>query len=139
YVQPGGGGATITRLSSGGGGAVGQLVSGGGGDQNVETACSTADPPSHLTATLGPKSVILNWNGPGDKTCQVKTYNIWRSTNGGPFLPLANKVRGSTAPSTTFTDTNVKNNNTYSYFVTETNVEGATSGATNTTPPILVK
>jgi hypothetical protein len=134
YAQPGGGGATIIH-QSGGGGSTAYHLSGGGGDQNVETACSTADPPPpDLTATLGTKSVILNWDSPGGP-CQVQTYNIWRSTNGGPFSLLANKVRGgngSTAPPTTYTDTDVKNNNTYSYFVTETNVEGATSGATNT-------
>ena len=35
------------------------------------------------------------------------------------------------APSATFTDGNVKNNTTYTYFVTDVNSQGAASGASN--------
>jgi hypothetical protein len=139
----GGGGATSYALSgagatgrsgSGGGGQTGRQSSGGGGEQNVETACSIADAPLTLTATPGNKLVVLNWQPPGGP-CQVNTYTIWKSTNGGPFVPLTPLPRGNKGlapPTTTFTDMNVKNNNTYTYFVTESNIQGsATSDASN--------
>ena len=37
------------------------------------------------------------------------------------------KTLNGTPPSTTFTDTNVKNNTTYTYFVTQTNKQGVQS------------
>jgi len=138
--KAGGGGATIyaqasgsTGGKSGGGGSTGGKA-GGGGEQNVETACSTApDPPSTLMATVVSKNVVLNWNAPGNGTpCRVNTYNIWRSS-GGPFTQIAQLQRGpgDTPPATTFKDTTVLPGKTYTYFVTDTTVQGGTSAETN--------
>jgi hypothetical protein len=114
----------------------GVKTQGGGTDQDEDTANSTVDPPTGLTAALSGHNVVLNWT-PGFG--QIRRYDIWRAVG---FFPtpasvLANftqfstcpscKVTG-TPPSTTFTDTNVKNNTTYTYFVTEKNKQGAQSG-----------
>jgi len=120
-----------------------QLDTTTGGEQNLESACSTADPPSKLTAVQVSHSVALNWSAPGGP-CQVFQYVVRRSTNGGSFLIIAtlgrNKVgKATTAPSTSFSDNTVKNNNTYSYLVQDTNVQGATSSSSNMTPPLFVK
>jgi hypothetical protein len=139
------GGGTTGSLSGFGGGTIQSLSGLGGGpnDQDVETACSTADPPFGLTATPGTKSVILNWKAPGGP-CQVRQYDIWRATSPSTnftdiqTLPRVKVGKTTTAPLTTFTDTNVKNNTTYVYFVTDTDVQGATSGTSNIVP-ILVK
>jgi hypothetical protein len=110
---------------------------GGGTDQDEDTACSTVDPPTGLTAVLSGHNVVLNWSPPGG--CQIRRYDIWRATG---FFPtpasvFANFAQFSTCPTckvtgtpplTTFTDTNVKNNTTYTYFVTDKNKQGAQSG-----------
>jgi hypothetical protein len=148
-LYAGGGGS----LFAPGGGSLfapggGSLYAGGGGtEQDLETACSTADPPTGLMATLGSKSVVLNWMQPD--VCQVQHYDIWRATGYFPTLAdvIANRTkftdiktlsRGSGAPPTTYTDKTVKNNTTYTYFVTDTNVQGATSGP-STPATIVVK
>jgi len=141
---PGGGslyGAGGGSLFAPGGGSLfapggGSLYSAGGGtEQDVEGACSTADPPTGLTAVPGSKSVVLNWTPP--ELCQVRRYDIWRATGSFPTLAsvLANlaqftdiKTLTGTPPLTTFTDPNVKNNTTYTYFVTDKNKQGAQSG-----------
>jgi len=109
------------------------------GEQDEETACSTADPPTALMAFQKPKAhnVVLNWTPPG--MCQVSRkagYTIWRAVGFFSTITLANRTQFTpigtvNAPSTTFTDNNVKNNTTYTYFVTDTNTQGATSGASN--------
>jgi len=128
--------ANTLGLSSGGGFPD---LSGGGTEQDLDTACSTADRPTGLSAVqTGQKTVVLNWMAPGD--CQVKQYDIWRAVGTFSTLKsvLANHalfnhiatVNTPTPPATTFTDTNVKNNTTYTYFVTDTNKkQGAQSGA----------
>ena len=124
-------GGGTTGGKAGGGGTTGGRA-GGGGEQNVETACSNADPPSQLAAAVVSKQVVLNWQAPGGP-CRVKTYNIWRS-QGGPFTLRTQLVRannGTKPPQTTFTDTAVQPGQTYTYFVTETDTQGATSDATN--------
>lgn len=113
----------------------------GGNEQDAETACSTADPPTVVTAVEPPKAhfVVVSWMPPG--VCQVrrnKGYTIWRALGSFNTLTPANRtlftiIGTVNAPSTTFTDGNVKNNNTYTYFVTDTNTQGATSGASNLT------
>jgi hypothetical protein len=111
---------------------------GSGPEQDVESACSTADPPRMLTAVLGSKSVILNWKRP-DGPCQVKMYNIFKSTNGGAFKMIGSTVRtvnpapppATFPPPTTFTDTNVKNGDINTYLVRDVDTQGATSPASN--------
>jgi hypothetical protein len=111
----------------------------GGAEQDENTACSTADPPSGLMASQMPKvhNVNLNWTPPG--VCLVSRkagYTIWRAVGFFTNLTPANRTQFTSigtadAPTTTFTDNNVKNNVTYTYFVTDTNTQGATSGASN--------
>jgi hypothetical protein len=113
----------------------------GGNEQDAETACSTADPPTGLGAVEPSKAhfVVLSWMPPG--VCQVRRkagYTVWRALGSFTTVTAANRtlftVIGTVnAPSTIFTDGNVKNNNTYTYFVTDINTQGAASGASNLT------
>ena len=129
-----GGGGDLPPTDAGGGGDLPPTDAGGGGaEQDQAIACSTADPPRSLRAVLGSKSVVLNWLRP-DGPCQVQTYIILRSTNGGPFELIHRNDRMNGAPSTTFTDTNVKNNTLYTYAVKDVNTQGATSVASNQFP-----
>jgi len=136
-----------------GGGGFPPDTTGGGNEQDQETACSTADPPTALMAAVSSKSVVLNWTAPGPP-CQVRRYDVWRATGSFPTLAsvlaavaanpqlftdiTAPKGITGTPPVTTFTDPNVKNNVTYTYFVTETNKQGAQSHPSDP-KPILVK
>lgn len=111
----------------------------GGNEQDAETACSTADPPTGLNAVEPSKAhfVVLNWMPPG--VCQVRRkagYTVWRALGSFTTLTAANRtlftvVGTVNAPSTTFTDSSVKNNTPYTYFVTDINAQGAASGASN--------
>ena len=107
-------------------------------------ACSTADPPTGLSAINSNKTVVLKWTAPGGP-CQVRRYDVQRAQGNFPTLACAlttpatctftditpNGITG-TPPKTTFTDNSKLQNNTfYTYFVTETNAQGATSGASN--------
>ena len=129
-----------------GGGALAQAV-GGGTEQDEDTACSTVDPPTGLTAVLGTKRVILNWTAPGQ--CQTRRYDVWRATGAFPtvtsaltnhalFTDITPKGISGSPPSTTLIDTNVKNNTAYTYFVTDANKQGSKSGA-SVPVTILVK
>jgi len=109
---------------------------GGGTEQDSDMACSTADPPTGLSAVQSGHTVVLKWTGP--ELCQVRRYDIWRAVGSFPTLSsvLANinsfssiKTLTGTPPSPTSTDNNVKNKTTYTYFVTDTNKQGATSVA----------
>ena len=108
-------------------GSGGTLDDGSGGrESDFDDANSTVDPPNGVTATLVGKSVLLNWSPPGFG--RIRTCTIWRAN--GPISPTnlpvnIGQVKG-TPPATTFTDTTVKNNTTYTYFVTST--LGADSG-----------
>jgi hypothetical protein len=111
----------------------------GGNEQDAETACSTADPPTGVMAVEPPKAhfVVVSWMPPG--VCQVsrnKGYTIWRALGTFTTLTPADRTQftpigTANAPSTMFTDNNVMNGKTYTYFVTDTNTQGATSGASN--------
>ena len=141
-----GGGANAQAIGGGalsqavGGGALSQAV-GGGTEQDEDVACSTADPPTGLTAAPVPTNthqVLLNWNSAGQ--CQIRRYDVWRAVgsfttpasvaaNFALFTNLTvNGINGK-PPTPTFTDTTVKNNVTYTYFVTDKNKQGAQSGA----------
>jgi hypothetical protein len=122
-----------------GGGLKGHGLKGHGAEQDEKTACSTADPPTSLSGVQSKSTVVLSWNAP--EACQVQEYDIWRAegsfstppsvlTNHSLFKNVG-KVKG-TPPLTTFTDTKLKNNTTYTYFVTDTNGQGATSPASAT-------
>ena len=147
----GGGGGLPPQLGGGGGGLPPQLGGGGGTpEQDQDMACSTADPPTGLSATNSNKTVVLNWTAPGGP-CQVRRYDISRAvgsfttlacalttpatctftkigTNVPPPTQCPTLTLPATTPCTTFTDPNVKNNVTYTYFVTGTNKQEATSG-----------
>ena len=92
-------------------------------------------------------NVVLNWAPP--EFGQIRRYDVWRAVgsfasiasvvqNHGLFTNISNgKLTGNGAPPpTTFTDTNVKNNTTYTYFVTDLNKQGAQSGAS--VPKIII-
>jgi hypothetical protein len=146
-VKFGGGGVKF------GGGGV--KFGGGGIDQTENTATSTADPPTGLTCEVAistvpgcvessgilkqnGKSVPLTWTQPSFG--QIRNYTIWRAigsistteqiiSNLGAFSVL--KTLTGAPPTASYTDTNVKNNTTYTYFVTDGNKQGAQSGASN--------
>jgi hypothetical protein len=112
----------------------GNKVIGGGVEVSFEDANATVDPPLNLTASLGTKSVILNWSRPNFG--QIRTYRIWRTeitkappspTN--PPVNIFSLTATTSQPATTFTDKNVKTNVTYRYFVTA--ALGADSGVNN--------
>jgi hypothetical protein len=133
----------------------GVKFAGGGIDQSEDTATSTADPPSGLTCEVAigkvpgcvessgilqesGKSVPLTWTAPSFG--QIRNYTIWRATgsfatteqilsNLGAFSAL--KTLTGTPPTLSYTDANVKNNTTYTYFVTDGNKQGAQSGVSN--------
>ena len=109
----------------------------GGVEQDEVAASSTASPPTGLTAVMSGHNVVLNWTAPAFG--QFRRYDIWRAT--GSFLTLASVLANlssfsncptctvtGTPPLTTFTDTNVKNNTTYTYFVSDKNKQGVQSG-----------
>jgi len=133
------------------GGGVG--IRGGGIDQDEDTATSTVSSPSNLTCSIGRnnvpgcvissgiflengKSIPLSWTPPAFG--QIRTYYVWRAVGsfttsqqvllkGASFTKIAT-VTG-TPPSTSFVDSNnIKNNTTYTYFVTNTNKQRAQSG-----------
>ena len=122
FDVPGGG----SQFDLPGGGSQFDLP-GGGTEQDSDTANSTVDPPTGLAAVeqAGAHFVNLNWSAPGFG--QIRTYYIWRAASGTPFTKIGN-VNGA-PPATTFTDPNVKNNATYTYFVTA--ALGANSGPNN--------
>jgi hypothetical protein len=95
-------------------------------------------------ASMSGKNVLLNWTAPGGP-CQVRTYDVRRAQGSFPtlacalttpptctFTDITPKGINGTPPMTTFTDTSKLQNNTfYTYFVTETNAQGATSRASD--------
>lgn len=133
----GGGGGHL--LGGGGGhllgGGGGHLLGGGGGaEQDADIANSTADTPLGLTAVNSNKTVVLTWTAPGFG--QVREYDVWRAV--GSFTTQASlvanqalfqnigKVSGA-PPAPTLRDSTVKNNVTYTYFITEKNKQGVQS------------
>lgn len=133
----------------------GVKFAGGGIDQNEDTAASTADPASGLTCTVAigrvpgcvqsrnglqenGNSVPLTWSAPGFG--QIRTYTVYRATGsfGTAQLLLANlskfsavKTLTGAPPTSSYTDTNLRNNTTYTYFVIDGNKQGVQSTASN--------
>lgn len=89
------------------------------GEVDYDIAASTVDPPSGLLAVNGTNYVDLTWTAPDFGT--VYQYAVWRDpgTKGKGGLELLGTVSGSNGapPAGYFRDTTVKNNVTYSYFV----------------------
>ncbi len=133
------------------GGGVG--IRGGGIDQDEDTATSTVSSPSNLTCSIAQnkvpacvvssgsflengKSVPLSWTPP--TFGQIRTYFVWRavgsfSTSQQVFQKAASFSKigtiSGTPPATLFLDSNnIKNNTTYTYFVTDANKQSVTSG-----------
>jgi hypothetical protein len=87
-------------------------------------------------------SVALSWKAPGFG--QIRQYSIWRAvgsaaqvaTNPSAFTKI--KTLMGAPPLTTFTDSTVKNNTTYTYFVTDANQQKVQS-APSATATIFVK
>jgi hypothetical protein len=121
-------------------GSSGTLDDGSSGlESDFDRANSTVDSPFNLicpdcvsmsgSLLENNKSVKLSWTPPDFG--RIRTYLIWRAnTTNGPISPTnlpvnIAKVTGAPPP-TTFTDTTVKNGNTYTYFVTA--ALGADSG-----------
>jgi hypothetical protein len=87
-------------------------------------------------------SVALTWASLG-QPCQVIRYDVWRavglinSITGANYSLFTNLTKPNgltgTPPAPNFTDSNVKNNTTYTYFVTATNKQGVQSGPSELT------
>ena len=104
----------------------------GGGEEDFDHANSTVDSAQGFNAVQVGHAVKLTWTPPGFG--QIRTYNIWRAIGAisSSNLPsLIGKVTGTPA-GTTFTDSNVKNKTTYTYFVTAALGNGNQSGNSNT-------
>ena len=141
FLSQGGGGF----LSQGGGGFLTQggggfLSQGGGVEQDSDLANSTADPATGLTSVQNVHTVVLNWTAP--TFGQVRDSYVWRAvgsftTSHGVLANLSAFTVLSTLtgapPLTTYTDKTVKNNTTYTYFVTEKNKQGVQSVASTPT------
>jgi len=119
-------------LGLGSGGSLG--LGSGGVESDFDLANSTVDHPTGLSAMEPPGAhfINLNWSAPGFG--QIRTYFIWRAnTTNGPISPTNLPVNignvPGTPPATAFTDPNVKNGVTYTYFVTA--ALGADSGPNN--------
>jgi hypothetical protein len=146
-----------SQFGSGGSkfGSGGSKFGSGGIDQDEDQANSTVDPPSGLTAQMKGHSVLLNWSTPGsgDPTKpfgnfqRIRSYTVWRATGSFPttasaianaklFAPIVTNIGTPTnpLPAASYLDPNVKNNVTYTYFVTDANLQGAKSGAS--APPL---
>ena len=101
----------------------------GGAEVDFRLVNSTVDAPTHLVATWvkATKSVNLSWTGA--VFGQIRAYNIYRMV--GIVNPVTNPLTNATlvgsvpydatktpALPTTFSDTTVKTNVTYTYYVT---------------------
>lgn len=84
---------------------------------------ATADsptPPSTVTASSGNGQVTLNWTPVGE----ASSYQVWGSTDGTNFNLLA------TVTGTTYTQTGLANNATYTYYVTTVTGAGVSLDST---------
>jgi hypothetical protein len=133
----GGGG---NRVGGGGNrfGGGGNRFGGGGTEQDTDTANSTADAPTVQKPVMSGHSVQLKWTAP--EFGQIRSYNVYRAVgsfttiagvyaNRAAFINLTNPAITGQPPSPAFLDSTVKNNTTYTYFVVDTNKQGAQSFA----------
>jgi hypothetical protein len=103
--------------------------SGLGADLDFETATSLGNAPSGLTATVGKQIITLNWSAPTVAT--VAKYSVYRAIGAITSTNLPTFLADVTPPATTFVDTTVKNNVTYTYLVVMTDGNGNQSGPSN--------
>lgn len=115
----------------------------------IETVQSTTGappgPPScATTATGGTGENTIMWCGPTNPgTAAVQCYQIYRSTGSGPATQIASVCSGQPGFSTlSYADTSVTCNTAYTYYVTSSNMYGASppsntasASATCGTPP----
>jgi len=149
-TRVGGGGTRVggggTRVGGGGSrvGGGGTRVGGGGTEQDTDTANATADPPSVNQPQMSGHNVLLTWSAP--EFGQIRSYSIWRAEGSFPstasvyanraaFSNLTVPALTGAPPSTSFLDTTVQNRRTYTYFIVDTNKQGAQSA--NSTPVVI--
>ncbi|MGC2488645.1 MAG: hypothetical protein WA412_08220, partial [Candidatus Sulfotelmatobacter sp.] len=73
--------------------------------------------PGALTAILGVNTVELAWTRNTEK--DFKGYNVYRSTDGGPFVKIAEGV-----PTPSFSDSNIEAGKKYRYGVSAVDLSG---------------
>jgi hypothetical protein len=100
------------------------------GEIDFETATANVDPPTKLDFKVLSRSIKLEWKAPA--LGQILKYGVWRSpdTRGRKQFELIALVTG-TPPETTFTDTDTRNHETYTYFVTTFDHSFNQSGPSN--------
>jgi hypothetical protein len=154
-----GGGGGIAPKQVGGGGGDGNEQDNDTANSNADApaglnckmvlgavpACTGSSQPFQ---EKGKSGVPLNWTAPG--TGQTRKYFVWRAIGNFPTLQSAlshssqftnltpngiTNKNPNLPPTPTFTDSNVSNKVTYTYFVTDKNKQGATSGAST---PLVV-
>lgn len=104
---------------------------------DFNTVNSTVDPATDLTAAWNKpsKAVDLAWTKPGFG--QIRSYFIYRLL--GTFHPVTNPLTKATLvvqlqgapPTTSYSDSKVKANTTYTYYVVAALADGRKSGASN--------
>ena len=88
---------------------------------NLLTATAAAPtPPTTVTASSGNGQITLNWTAVGE----TSAYQIWASSDGRHFNLLA------TVSGTTYTETGLTNNATYSYYITSVTGAGVSMAST---------
>jgi len=141
-TRVGGGGTRVggggTRVGGGGSrvGGGGTRVGGGGTEQDTDTANSTADAPTLNQPQMSGHNVLLTWVAP--EFGQIRSYSIWRAegsfttiasvyANRAAFTNLTTPALTGAPPQTSYLDTTVQNKKTYTYFIVDTNKQGAQS------------
>jgi hypothetical protein len=93
-----------------------------GSEVSAPISCTPTDifppaVPGALTAILGVSTIELAWTRNSEK--DFKGYNVYRSTDGGPFEKIAEAI-----PSPTFSDSKIEAGKKYSYAVSAVDVKG---------------
>jgi hypothetical protein len=73
--------------------------------------------PGALTAIIGVSTIELTWTRNGEP--DFKGYNVYRSTDGGPFVKIADQV-----PAPVFSDRNIEAGKKYRYEVSAVDLKG---------------
>ena len=93
-----------------------------GSEISAPVSCTPTDVfppavPGALTAILGVSTIELAWTRNSEK--DFKGYNVYRSTDAGPFEKIADAV-----PAPTFSDSKIEAGKKYSYAVSAVDVKG---------------
>ncbi len=112
---------------------------GAGAWSNLAAATTLTDPPDAITdlaaTAASATSIRLTWTAPADNGAEIDNYTLERKTGTGNFVALSG---GPGAAATTFTDTGLTPETTYTYRMRAWNTAGAggrSNEATETTPP----